>query len=226
MFDLSNDSSCSASPFEKNKPGNWWTHSGRTWRPDIRIERTEDQAPQYQRTPSGSESAARQPTLYSIKNAPVFNFKVDLNPANAQLIDGILEETKFAKSGERLIWCEIPEGKDTSKEADPSRKKQLFERLCNQYESLVERHHRAKMHLLIERTPDQQVKKWTDKVRYIQRQIVGVDDYVLLDMQYERLKTVLLEVAQTVSRLEEDVLRENYNANKMMASLAAMNTAN
>jgi hypothetical protein len=203
---------------EKKKSSSHWNHSGRTWKD---AEEQKDFVAMFPReTPSSSETASKQTTLYSLARVPVLAPKENPIFPTAQVLDTILKATK-ATNAERPTWTVIP---DTSKDGDLyTRKKRLFETLCAQFESLAERLQTAQSHLLVKHGRNGMLDKWTEEVRKMQKQIRGEDDPLLLDMQCQNLSSFLLEVAKAVSSLEEDVMRDNFNTNKMVACLTAVN---
>jgi hypothetical protein len=204
--------------FEKKKSSQHWNHSGRTWK---YIEEQKDSMTTLAReTPSSSETASKQTTLYSLARVPVLAPKANPILPRAQVLDTILKATK-ATNAERPTWSVIP---DTSKDGDLyTRKKRLFETLCTQFESLAERFQTAQSHLLVKHGRNEKLNKWTEVVRKMQKQISAEDDPLLLDMQCQTLSSYLLEVAKAVSSLEEDVMRDNFDTNKMVARLASVN---
>jgi hypothetical protein len=158
--------------------------------------------------------------LYPLARVPVLAAKADPVFPQAQALDAIMK----AASATRPAWSVIP---DLSKDGDPcSRKLRYFETLCTQFESLLKRYNTAQAYFSIDdQGSNDTAKTWTEEVGKMQDQVYNEGDQLLLDLQCQTLSKYLLGVAKTVSALEEDVMRDNFEANKSLARLAAMNLA-
>jgi hypothetical protein len=122
---------------------------------------------------------------------------------------------------ERPLWFVLP---DASKDGDlHHQKKRYFETVCAQFDALTERLQRAQGHPAMKNGQDEDVESLVENIRKTQRQINDEQDPVLCDMLCQSLSAPLVKLAEAVSRKEENVLRENFEASKTAAYLAAMN---
>jgi hypothetical protein len=165
--------------------------------------------PQPQETLPTSEAASYGPTLYPLSRVPVLAAKEDPSFPSARVF-GEIRTAATLGNEERPLWFMLS---DASKDSDLAKgKMRYFETLCIQFDALTARLQRAQRHPAMKNRGDEHVEALVENIRQIQRQIKDEQDPVLCDMICQSLSAPLVKLAEAVSSLEENVLRENFEA--------------